>query len=225
MLPLDQNQTVDQATVTVATAGAACVVGLCWFWTWRNETWYVGPFVALLFVATFSAWMSRSLTLLALFALVCSETVVSTEKSRSKRDIHGFTRWLFVACAFATLIAGLSNSSGSPGHLHEQLAAWLHITPDQAWYLVVGVRKTIHFSAYGLATLAAYRWSTANGAPGLWRGIAFTLPLACFDEFRQHFAAGREGSPWDVALDMAGAVTFLFIAWLIDRRRSASAAA
>lgn len=133
--------------------------------------------------------------------------------------------WLGVLVAFALLIPLLSNSSGSPGHLHEQLATWLHITPDQAWHLVVGVRKTIHFSAYGLAALAAYRWSAANGAPGLWRGIAFTLPLACFDEFRQHFAAGREGSPWDVALDMAGAVTFLFLAWLVDRRRSASDAA
>lgn len=225
MLPLDQNQLVDQGTLTAVTVVAAGTVGVCWGLVWRGKTWYFSSLAALVVVSAYSVWRPIGFIWLAILAIAYGYLTTKFERWSVDWSVDSEMRWLFVASAFAVFIGGLSNSSGSPGHLHEQIAAWLHISPEQAWHLVVGVRKTIHFSAYGLATLAAYRWSTANGAPGLWRGIAFTLPLACFDEFRQHFATGREGSPWDVALDMAGAATFLFIAWLIDRRYRAPAAA
>lgn len=221
MLPLVQNQLVDQPTLTAVTAGAAGGVGVCWALVWGKRAWYVAPLVALVALSTLAVWFPLGLGWLVLIGVGFGIAVVRSRQGEAK----GSHLWLMVASAFAVFVAGLSNSTGSPGHLHEVVAAWLHISPQQAWHLIVGLRKCVHFSAYGLAALAAYRWSTAVGAPGLWRGVAFTLPLACFDEFRQHFAAGREGSAWDVALDMAGAVTFLVVVWLIDRRRGATASA
>ncbi|MBS1709652.1 MAG: VanZ family protein [Armatimonadetes bacterium] len=200
-----------------ATLGGLLTVGAFWAITWRSRLWYVGPAVGLSATALFCLWRPLPLLAVLVLAAVFAGINATLEQWESKGD----RRWQFALTFFAVCIGGLSNGTGSPGHFPEELAAWLHTSPEQAWGIVVAARKVIHFTAYGISALAAYRWSEANRSPGLWRGLAFVLPLALFDEFRQSFAAGRLGSGWDVALDMAGAVTFLFAAWLVSRSRNA----
>ncbi len=131
-------------------------------------------------------------------------------------------KWLAFAAFFAALIGGISNSAGSLGNFPELVQAWFHVSHHQALAIVVALRKTAHFTAYGVAALAVHQWGKAVGFQGLWRGLAFAVLLSSFDEFRQTMSASREGSVRDVLLDVAGALTFVGAAWLISRYRDGS---
>lgn len=78
------------------------------------------------------------------------------------------------------------------------------------------IRKTGHFTGYGLVSLCFFHGfrSTLHAFQGLralWlRSAIFalgcTVLIASADEFHQTFLPGRGGSPWDVALDTCGAL-------------------
>jgi VanZ family protein len=80
------------------------------------------------------------------------------------------------------------------------------------------IRKTGHFVGYGLVSLAFYRGWRKSLSYSKWQGIWFrrlraaafavfcTLLVASADEFHQSFLPGRTSSPYDVGLDVCGAL-------------------
>ena len=89
------------------------------------------------------------------------------------------------------------------------------------------VRKTAHFTEYAVLAFMTMRALVNAGyrMKRLWlsaAGVGLALLIACIDEFNQAFEPSRTGSPWDVALDVSGAVFMVIFLWLADRPRSPS---
>ena len=78
----------------------------------------------------------------------------------------------------------------------------------------LGVKKLRHFLAYALLALLALRALLDGKRPYL-TAIFITLIYAISDEFHQTFVPGRNGTPIDVAIDMLGALSCL---WLVHWR-------
>ena len=74
----------------------------------------------------------------------------------------------------------------------------------------LGMKKLGHFLAYGTLALLALRAVLDGKRPYL---MAFFIVLlyASSDEFHQTFIPGRNGTPVDVVIDMAGACTSLWL--------------
>jgi VanZ family protein len=78
------------------------------------------------------------------------------------------------------------------------------------------IRKTGHFIGYGIVAAAFFHgWRTSLKKDGnlrlLWRRAALmavysTLVIACADEYHQSFLPNRTSSPYDVLLDLCGAI-------------------
>lgn len=83
--------------------------------------------------------------------------------------------------------------------------------------LYVVSRKLAHFGEYAL--LLALWWRALTTKLADRRALAFafvvTVLYAMTDELHQTFVSGRSGTPIDVAIDTAGALT---AAWLLSRR-------
>ncbi|PIC64431.1 VanZ family protein [Sporosarcina sp. P13] len=73
------------------------------------------------------------------------------------------------------------------------------------------IRKTAHFLTFGFLALVIY-WLWPKRKGRLLGAALLTLILACADELHQSFTGGRTATMQDVYLDMAGALTFLFLA-------------
>ena len=78
------------------------------------------------------------------------------------------------------------------------------------WDLIL--RKLAHAAEYALLAALLLR---ALARP--WPALAIAVAYAASDELHQHFVRGRVGSPWDVAIDAAGAVIGLIV--FAQRRR------
>ena len=85
------------------------------------------------------------------------------------------------------------------------------------------LRKAGHFFAYGtLSLLMLHGWRATLSDSQTWLGRASRLAwlgtafVASLDEWHQTYIRSREGSLWDVLLDSAAALIFLWlaIAWL-----------
>ena len=91
--------------------------------------------------------------------------------------------------------------------------------PEQHGVLYVLSRKVAHFCEYAL--LAALWWrALRTRVPhrrALVLGFVIAVLYAVSDEFHQTFESGRNGSPIDVGIDAAGALTALC---LIARNRT-----
>lgn len=72
------------------------------------------------------------------------------------------------------------------------------------------IRKATHFLTFGFLALVIY-WLLPKVRGRLVLAALFTFILACADELHQYFTEGRTATMQDVYLDMAGAVTFLFL--------------
>lgn len=118
-------------------------------------------------------------------------------------------------------LAFASSGKGGNGWQIRWLMENLGWTYDRADNLVFWIRKTLHFSFYGLVGTFALRFARSTGYKGntwMW-AFAWTLVNAVFDEIRQSISPGRTGSIYDVGLDMAGCVTFVGVALLAARHR------
>ncbi|QHN02393.1 VanZ family protein [Granulicella sp. WH15] len=88
------------------------------------------------------------------------------------------------------------------------------------------LRKTGHFTGYGLVCLAFLRsWLiTLAGQVDVslrgWRvrasaaALFSTACIASLDEFHQTMLPNRTGTPWDVLLDSCGGLCMLLLVWL-----------
>lgn len=116
---------------------------------------------------------------------------------------------------FAWAIAYLSTDKGGPDPMMRFLIDNLGLATESAQSAVVVIRKTLHFTFYGVLAAVSLRVSRTVGL-----AVTLTLSLACFDELRQASFGARSGSIWDVALDMAGAAVAL---WLLSRKSTETA--
>lgn len=94
------------------------------------------------------------------------------------------------------------------------------LSPDTLVTINVIIRKSGHFSGYGLLGMldarAARAWRGTTTRSVLFRGWAAAAAWAAVDEFHQSFSASRGSSFEDVLLDSAGAAVaiFLYHLWL-----------
>jgi VanZ family protein len=140
--------------------------------------------------------------------------------------VRRILNWLPAAFAIAVIACESTETMGANNTSRWLLPIWVHLFgPISAakWNIVHHyIRKTGHFTGYGLASLAFFHgWRTTLSLAGrtlqsLWRrsallAIACTLLLASADEFHQSFLAGRTSSPYDVCIDVSGAIVMQLI--------------
>ena len=93
--------------------------------------------------------------------------------------------------------------------------------PNDRWEMIHHyIRKTGHFSGYGLLCLAwlrAWRLTIPRYRYIMDAELAVlgTAVIASGDEFHQRFLPNRGSSPWDVLLDCFGAVFMCVAAWAV----------
>lgn len=120
---------------------------------------------------------------------------------------------LLMLSGLAWMIAFFSSSKGGPGQMFAFFEHYFHLSEEAAWNATIAVRKTIHYSSYGLVGLVALFAARRSGAARtVWFALLLTLCYASFDEFRQSYVPGRTSSAWDVLLDLAGSATFVGVA-------------
>lgn len=101
------------------------------------------------------------------------------------------------------------------------LPLWVHlfgaISPAHWATVHHYIRKTGHFTGYGLVSLCFFHgWSrtlalTGRGLRNLWirsavLAVGCTILVASADEFHQSFLPSRTGRPLDVGIDTCGAI-------------------
>lgn len=151
---------------------------------------------------TFTSWLS--LTWLPVMVMLVAIAIESTHAFSSDHT-SGWLRSLYQA------IAGQVSDT-----------RWLEIHHY--------IRKTGHFTGYGLLGLAWLRawllfWliPMKHRSEGVWRGYAMVMGVACttlvasLDELHQSFMADRTGVVSDVWLDTTGAVCLILLSFLIGR--------
>ena len=133
-------------------------------------------------------------------------------------------------------IAAFSTETFSSTHTGSILRKIIHavygtISSHQFEQLHFFIRKTAHFTVYGiLSWLAFLAWRATLPAPRRWTlgwaGLAMTVVFvaASLDEFHQTFVPSRTGSSRDVMLDLIGALFFqiMIAVFLRERRREQS---
>ncbi len=190
------------------------------------------PSLAMIFGVTVCAMSRPKFALPAFFYLCIFALVVASRATLTSllfpasaglvalQFTRGPYKHAIVACLCALPIAGLSGTAGSAGGWQESLMAWFKLDFQQADLVVLCIRRTIHFVAYGTIALTFFR--SAVDLPQT-RRIATALVWvgshAAFDELRQHLTPGRSGRVQDALIDLIGAATFLGIAWALARRR------
>jgi VanZ family protein len=120
----------------------------------------------------------------------------------------------------------LSSNLGSAAHtslIIEPIFRFLFPDISQASleFVHACVRKTAHFTEYGILALLGIR--AFFRASGLLFRLRWVLPVivvaivASLDEFNQSFEPSRTSSPWDVALDIFGGSTMTLVCYMIWR--------
>ena len=83
------------------------------------------------------------------------------------------------------------------------------------------IRKCAHFTEFALLGLSLGIFAgCVNWRRLLWRvwmPVLTALAVAAFDENLQRFVPGRHGSPWDVCIDLGGAMAGILLARLLCR--------
>lgn len=131
--------------------------------------------------------------------------------------------WLVVLACFSTDVF----SSDHTGRILLKIIHWLYgpISDQQFQFIHFLVRKSAHFFSYGLlGFFAFFSWRATLPDPRSWLAkwsglaLALTLAAASSDELHQRFVASRTSSPWDVLLDMTGALFFQTVLALFLKR-------
>ncbi len=137
-------------------------------------------------------------------------------------------RWmvaLALSVSFGLFIAFASGPKGGSDWMQELVMRVLDI-PGHEWKkaqrIVTVFRKSMHFIGYGAAAYATAATALRSGAPlvrSMLLGLSWAVPLAVFDEWQQRYAPNRTGKAGDILLDVSGMVAFLFVFWLIHRKK------
>lgn len=120
-------------------------------------------------------------------------------------------------------------SSGNTGVWLKWLLKLAHLILSRNTFdwLHAAVRKSAHFSAYGMLSVLFFRaWrGVPHGRRWKWSwallALAVCLAAASLDEYHQSFTPGRTAAVSDVELDMMGAVfaQLMVVAWTAGQRK------
>lgn len=140
--------------------------------------------------------------------------------SSFRSKLKWLLNWVPAALSVAMIAAESTATMSSENTSHWLLPVWIHFFgPISAahWAEVhFLIRKSGHFIGYGLVGAAFFHgWRCSlpkemNPAL-LWRrasllGVFSAFLIACADEYHQSFLPGRTSSPFDVGLDVCGAI-------------------
>lgn len=126
--------------------------------------------------------------------------------------------WRFWAppVVWALLLMSASGDLGASPNTF-QIFAWVlstftNLTPQTIHLLHPWFRKSMHVICYGILSVLWFRallltFPERRGA-NLILALLLTLGVSLLDEGRQYLLTSRTGTPWDVILDMTGAVLF-----------------
>ena len=139
-----------------------------------------------------------------------------------------WTAWVLVAaCTFVILVLGGAEFGASQTSRY-MLPALRWLFPDLSirtyLVLIVWIRKIAHVTEYALLGFLAFRavWLSLQQQSALARVALLALGLAAAvaltDEIRQSYLHNRTGSPWDVAIDVSGALLAIGVALWWQRR-------
>lgn len=129
------------------------------------------------------------------------------------------------------MIFGMSTNAGSTQNTSRiigPILRWFNpsVADETVWRIQLVVRKTAHFTEYGMLTILLWRarrrpvrgdsrpwrWSEAAVAAGV------AILFAITDEWHQSFVPSREGSLRDVLIDSSGAILAMIGLWWVGRR-------
>lgn len=139
--------------------------------------------------------------------------------------------WMTVIYAVSTDVGSSRNTARFIG----PILRWFKPDVSQETIKAVQtvVRKTAHVVVY--AVLALLTWRAQRVLSGRWKEwnemefwaiIAFCLFYAISDEAHQSFVSSRQGSPFDVMIDTAGAVAaLLLVRWWVKKQGARMAVA
>lgn len=159
-----------------------------------------------------AAWLATY----TIFGIIAFFTLVTTmlRAAQDNGKLKGVL-WVTLALMLASALAFLSG----PGGGADPLMQWLTthgFSIDTALKINLVIRKCIHFTFYGTLALVAGTGAQAVRSAKVPRpevvGFLFMLGHAVFDEVRQSGVSVRTGSAFDVMLDCAGALVFLYLA-------------
>lgn len=128
---------------------------------------------------------------------------------------HTFLRYWLPALAWLAAVMFFSGETFASTNTGEFLrnvtrALGLDLSDETLLFIHFAIRKAAHVCVYALLSVLWLR-AWRSGRAG-WRlqwallALAVCLGAASADETRQAFTPSRGGSPWDVALDMSGAL-------------------
>jgi VanZ family protein len=110
--------------------------------------------------------------------------------------------------AILCLSGDLGSGENTLGLLKWLLSRLTDLEPAQLNLINLYVRKTGHAVAYGLMYFLWFRAFRGHAGYGQRRACLWSLGVCLFfasmDEWRQWFSSSREGSVYDVILDMSG---------------------
>jgi len=159
------------------------------------------------------------LGLMGLIGLIIAAGAIS-RTGRKSRPVVGPIAGLMIA---GWLISYFSSSHGGAAPLINWLMQTFGWDQQTAENIDLVIRKTIHFSFYGLVATTAFLTPIKNGSLrsiGIIAALLTTLAYSSFDEFRQSSQPNRNGSAWDVALDMSGGSAALILVTLLGAGKS-----
>ena len=114
---------------------------------------------------------------------------------------------------FSTDAASAEHTLGVVARILGMVAPWA--TPEHIALVNGVVRKLGHFTEYAALAALWFRAFRARSrlrpAPGALAALAISVAWAITDEVHQVFVPSRTPSPFDVALDAAGALVALLV--------------
>ena len=158
--------------------------------------------------------------------------------SSNRRELKFWlSAWLPVAVGIAIILVESTECMGA-NHTSRPLRwLWEHLfgpVSNARWAILHHmIRKCGHFFGYGFIGVAWLRawWMTLPHSHFLedaFLAVMGTALVASLDELHQSYLPNRTGSPWDVLLDCAGAITLQVVLYIFLRlfrpRRLARAA-
>jgi VanZ family protein len=128
--------------------------------------------------------------------------------------------WMIFICVSSTDLMSAEHTSRFIG----PFLRWFSpdITEATVASVQLVVRKCAHVTEYAILASLLFR-ALCQGRDHFRRAAAIALAIsaisAALDEFHQSFVPSRTGSPYDVAIDIAGALAGLLIYWGVIRNR------
>lgn len=143
------------------------------------------------------------------------------------------TKYWLIPVLWAGMIYFASSDKGSAqrsSRLIAPVVRWLipDISDAALWRVVFMARKGAHVTEYAIFAVLLWwalrhssRSEKTRGWNGRRAGLAWVLAtlFALSDEWHQKFVPTRQGSPWDVLIDAAGAAAGLLVVWVLGRWR------